>query len=245
MASVATSLSAMVSLADTASHSQHLGSGYVSGGTIQVTTTYANTDAPAILNGALALWVTLPAGWTISAVPGSWSSTTPMTFNGVDQFIASTTPSATPVTVTYTINTTGGSGTRNITQWWRHKRATGPDRFVFYNTFALPDPLPIGDVTPTTTTTTTTTVTTTTTTTTTAVLGGTEITALYPVGNAFVLEWSAASNGFYQVESTPSLVPVAWSNVPGMGPIPGSSGTLSATDTNASLQKFYRVLWTY
>ncbi len=93
--------------------------------------------------------------------------------------------------------------------------------------------------------TTTTTTTTTTSTTTTTTAAPPAITGIEGAGNDVMLQWSATNAGSYRVQGTPALVPVAWSNLPGMGPIPGSNGTLSATDTNAGLQKFYRVLWTY
>jgi hypothetical protein len=92
---------------------------------------------------------------------------------------------------------------------------------------------------------TTTTTTTTTSTTTTTTAAPPAITGVEGAGDDVVLQWSATNAGSYRVQGTPALVPVAWSNLPGMGPIPGSNGTLSATDTNAGLQKFYRVLWTY
>jgi hypothetical protein len=90
-----------------------------------------------------------------------------------------------------------------------------------------------------------TTTTTTTSTTTTTTAAPPAITGVEGAGNDVVLQWSATNAGSYRVQGTPALLPVAWSNLPGMGPIPGSNGTLSATDTNAGPQKFYRVLWTY
>lgn len=73
------------------------------------------------------------------------------------------------------------------------------------------------------------------------------ITALERAGSDVVLQWSATNTGSYSLESATSLFPTAdWSNVPGLGPVPGSNGTLSLTDTNAAeLQKFYRVRWEY
>ena len=73
------------------------------------------------------------------------------------------------------------------------------------------------------------------------------ITGLDREGSDFVLQWSATNVGSYAVESTTSLFPVAgWSNQPGLGPVPGSNGILSVTDTNATEpQKFYRVRWSY
>jgi hypothetical protein len=89
----------------------------------------------------------------------------------------------------------------------------------------------------------TTTVTTTTTTTTTAALPA--ITGVQGSGDEFVVQWAATNVGSYQVEVTTSLAPMSWSNLPGLGPIAGSNGILSVTDTNAGLKKFYRVVWTF
>jgi LmbE family N-acetylglucosaminyl deacetylase len=91
--------------------------------------------------------------------------------------------------------------------------------------------------------TTTTTVTTTTTTTTTVARPA--ITGVQGSGDEFVVQWAATNVGSYQVEATASLAPMSWSNLPGLGPIAGSNGILSATDTNAGLKKFYRVIWTF
>lgn len=127
--------------------------------------------------------------------------------------------------------------------WTKVKSGTGSDSGTFggaYQQAVAAIQILTQDVDSTTTTTTATT----STTTTTAVVAPV-ITAIRQTAPGVVLQWSATNAGSYRVQGSPALVQVMWSNVPGMGPVPGSNGTLSATDTNAGPQKFYRVLGTF
>jgi hypothetical protein len=62
-------------------------------------------------------------------------------------------------------------------------------------------------------------------------------------GKVFRLGWQGADNCQYRVEYTDTLIPPAWSPLPGCAGIPGSNGVIRAADTNGLPgSRFYRII---
>lgn len=197
----------------------HSSAGYTSPGTCTVNIQFTRQADKTL--AAFVYYVTLPSGWDVISVSGDGSPEYSPFDNGIVLLGSLASLQPRPLNISFTMSVPAGeTGPKNLSGLVEYTYA---DTSTPVAIAVTPDPLAISA----------------------AVSGAPEFTGLQSTGGTIVLQWTATNSGSYRLQSSPALVPVAWSNVPGLAPIPGASGIMSATDTNAAQRKFYRVLWTY